>query len=65
MGTPKREPSGRSGGAGAGKNGRDSFRDFQENTSDAWDDGDDDLIQMANVKMSMRDVRHTALQVSH
>ena len=57
MGTPRRD-AGR-GGAKA----RDSFQDFQENTSDAWDDGDDDLIQMANIRMSLRDVHHTALQV--
>ena len=58
MGTPKKEASGR-----GGQKGKDSFRDFQENTSDAWDDGDDDLITMANVRMSLRDVHHTALQV--
>lgn len=41
----------------------DSFQDFQDKTNDAWDDGDDDLILMANVKMSLRDVHSTAMQV--
>lgn len=51
--TPKRE----------GRRGRDSFADFQEKTNDAWDDGDDELIVMANFKMSLKDVRSTAIQV--
>ena len=41
----------------------DSFQDFQDKTNDAWDDGDDDLILMANVKMSLKDVQNTAMQV--
>lgn len=27
--------------------GRDSFQDFQEKTSDAWDDGDDDVLALS------------------
>jgi len=42
---------------------RDSFQDFQAKTSDAWDDGDDDLITMASMKMSLKDVHETAMQV--
>ena len=53
--TPKRE----------GRRGRDSFADFQEKTNDAWDDGDDELIVMANFKMSLKDVRSTAIQVGY
>lgn len=48
-----------------GRRGRDSFADFQENTSDAWDDGDDELIVMANFKMNLKDVRSTAIQVQY
>ncbi|XP_005097859.1 TBC1 domain family member 22B isoform X2 [Aplysia californica] len=44
-----------------GKSGkRDPFHDFENKTSDAWDDGDDDLIQMASLKMSLRDVQTSA-----
>ena len=39
------------------------FHVLQENTEDAWDDGDDDLIMMANFKMSLKDVKSTAMQV--
>ncbi|ELT94978.1 hypothetical protein CAPTEDRAFT_184346 [Capitella teleta] len=59
MGSPRKDVSRGAGGAKA----KDSFKDFQEETKDAWDDGDDDLIQMANIRMSLRDVQHTALQV--
>jgi len=48
------------------KSGRanDSFQDFQSKTEDAWDDGDDDLmIDMANIRMSMKDIQTTAKQV--
>ncbi|XP_064604514.1 TBC1 domain family member 22B-like isoform X2 [Liolophura sinensis] len=41
----------------------DSFVAFANSTSDAWDDGDDDLIGMANVQMSLRDVQSTAKAV--
>lgn len=42
----------------------DSFQDFQNKTLDAWDDGDDDLmIDMANIKMSMKDIQSTAKAV--
>ncbi|WAR26889.1 TB22B-like protein [Mya arenaria] len=42
----------------------DSFQDFQNKTEDAWDDGDDDLmIDMANIRMSMKDIQSTAKQV--
>jgi hypothetical protein len=51
--TPKKEA----------KRKHDSFQDFQDNTEDAWDDGDDDLIHMANFKMSLKDVQSTAMQV--
>ncbi|XP_048741944.2 TBC1 domain family member 22B-like isoform X2 [Ostrea edulis] len=44
-------------------NKRDAFHDFEYNTSDAWDDGDDDLFVMANIQMSLRDVRSTAKAV--
>jgi len=27
---------------------KDSFKTFEANTSDAWDDGDDDLIKLAS-----------------
>lgn len=44
-----------------GKNNKiDSFHDFEKKTSDAWDDGDDDLIQMANLKLSLSDVHSSA-----
>ncbi|XP_076448098.1 TBC1 domain family member 22B-like [Babylonia areolata] len=42
------------------KNKRDPFHDFENKTSDAWDDGDDDLISMATVQMSLRDVHSSA-----
>ncbi|XP_033746626.1 TBC1 domain family member 22B-like isoform X1 [Pecten maximus] len=41
-------------------NKKDAFHDFENKTSDAWDDGDDDLLVMANIQMSLRDVRKTA-----
>ncbi|CAG5118866.1 unnamed protein product [Candidula unifasciata] len=44
-------------------NKRDSFRDFENETSDAWDDGDDDLIQMASLRISLRDVQTSAKAV--
>jgi hypothetical protein len=44
-------------------NKRDAFHDFEYNTSDAWDDGDDDLFVMANIQMSLRDVQSTAKAV--
>ncbi|CAL1533337.1 unnamed protein product [Lymnaea stagnalis] len=40
----------------------DAFHEFENKTSDAWDDGDDDLIQMANLKLSLKDV-HTSAKV--
>ena len=42
---------------------RDAFHDFENKTSDAWDDGDDDLFPMANVQMSLRDVHSSARAV--
>ncbi|KAK7103003.1 TBC1 domain family member 22B-like [Littorina saxatilis] len=42
---------------------RDPFKDFENKTSDAWDDGDDDLISMATVQMSLRDVHSSARAV--
>lgn len=42
---------------------RDSFEDFEEKTNDAWDDADDDLIEMSNFRMSLKDIQSTALQV--
>lgn len=42
---------------------RDPFHDFENKTSDAWDDGDDDLISMATVQMSLRDVHSSARAV--
>ncbi|KAJ8301525.1 hypothetical protein KUTeg_020512 [Tegillarca granosa] len=42
---------------------KDSFHDFEHKTSDAWDDGDDDLLVMANIQMSLKDVRTTAKAV--
>ncbi|XP_025106953.1 TBC1 domain family member 22B-like isoform X2 [Pomacea canaliculata] len=42
---------------------RDPFHDFENQTSDAWDVGDDDLITMANVQMSLRDVHSSAKAV--
>ncbi|XP_045166376.2 TBC1 domain family member 22A-like isoform X1 [Mercenaria mercenaria] len=42
----------------------DSFQDFENKTLDAWDDGDDDLmLDMANIKMSMKDIQSTAKAV--
>ena len=49
--------------AAAAKAKRDSFSDFETNTNDAWDDADDDLIMMANVKMSLKDVHTSARAV--
>ncbi|KAI8782075.1 TBC1 domain family member 22B-like isoform X1 [Biomphalaria glabrata] len=43
-------------------NKKDAFHEFENKTSDAWDDGDDDLIQMANLKLSLKDV-HTSAKV--
>ncbi|XP_059167728.1 TBC1 domain family member 22B-like isoform X1 [Physella acuta] len=44
-----------------GKNNkRDAFHEFENKTSDAWDDGDDDLIHMANLKLSLKDVQTSA-----
>ncbi|XP_013381331.1 TBC1 domain family member 22A-like isoform X2 [Lingula anatina] len=48
-----------------GSKSNDSFRDYENKTSDAWDDGDDDLVTMANVQLSMKDVESTALTVLH
>lgn len=42
---------------------RDSFEDFEEKTNDAWDDADDDLLEMSNFRMSLKDIQSTALQV--
>ncbi|XP_014783420.1 TBC1 domain family member 22B isoform X1 [Octopus bimaculoides] len=42
---------------------KDAFQDFENETSDAWDDGDDDLILMATVQMSLKDVQSTARAV--
>lgn len=42
---------------------KDAFHDFENNTSDAWDDGDDDLLLMSNIPMSLRDVQSTARAV--
>lgn len=42
---------------------RDPFEDFEEKTNDAWDDADDDLIEMSNFRMSLKDIQSTALQV--
>ncbi|XP_048252965.1 TBC1 domain family member 22B-like isoform X1 [Haliotis rufescens] len=42
---------------------RDAFQDFESQTSDAWDDGDDDLLQMASVQMSLKDVQSSARAV--
>ena len=47
--SPKKEHKGK---------GKDSFQDFEENTIDAWDDGDDDLLVM-----NPQVVQSTALQV--
>lgn len=44
-------------------NKKDAFQDFENKTSDAWDDGDDDLLVMANIQMSLRDVQSTAKAV--
>ncbi|KAL3851771.1 hypothetical protein ACJMK2_015480 [Sinanodonta woodiana] len=49
---------------GSIKSGKlDAFHDFENKTLDAWDDGDDDLITMANIHMSLKDVRSTAKAV--
>ncbi|KAL8597499.1 hypothetical protein ACOMHN_047726 [Nucella lapillus] len=45
------------------KSKRDPFHDFENKTSDAWDDGDDDLLSMATVQMSLRDVHSSARAV--
>ena len=42
---------------------RDAFQDFEEKTIDAWDDGDDDIVEMSSFKMSLKDVHSTAMQV--
>lgn len=42
---------------------KDAFHDFENKTSDAWDDGDDDLLLMSNIPMSIRDVQSTARAV--
>lgn len=55
-GTPKREGH-------RGHKPKDAFQDFEKNTKDAWDDADDDLILMANVRLSRRGVQDTAMQV--
>ena len=51
--SPKKEERVRS-------NKRDAFVNFENSTSDAWDDGDDDLLQMASVQMSLHNVRSSA-----
>ena len=33
---------------------KDSFRDFEARTKDAWDDGDDDLFMMASTSSSQK-----------
>ncbi|KAK2147459.1 hypothetical protein LSH36_551g00022 [Paralvinella palmiformis] len=43
--------------------GHDSFQDFQDRTIDAWDDTEDDLMVMSNIRLSKRDVHNTAIQV--
>ncbi|CAG2211070.1 GYP1 [Mytilus edulis] len=53
---PKKEEKMRSGK-------KDAFHDFENKTSDAWDDGDDDLLLMSNIPMSIRDVQSTARAV--
>jgi len=42
---------------------KDAFHDFENKTSDAWDDGDDDLLVMANIQLSLQDVRSSAKAV--
>ena len=44
-------------------NQKDAFRDFEADTCDAWDDGEDDLMAMAGTKLSIKDVQLTAMQV--
>ena len=39
---------------------KDTFQEFENKTSDAWDDGDDDLIQMNNLTLSLREVKSSA-----
>ena len=39
---------------------KDPFQEFENKTSDAWDDGDDDLIQMNNLTLSLREVQSSA-----
>ncbi|XP_074645248.1 TBC1 domain family member 22B-like isoform X2 [Tubulanus polymorphus] len=56
--TPKKEDT----AASRLKNKRDSFQDFENDTIDAWDDGDDDVMLMAH-KMSLRDVHSSAMAV--
>lgn len=42
----------------------DSFQEYQDKTKDAWDDGDDDLmLDMANIRMSKKDIQSTAKAV--
>lgn len=44
---------------------QDKFEEFAKQTSDAWDDGDDDLLLEAyNVRISKRDVQSAATQVT-
>ncbi|CAH1784398.1 unnamed protein product [Owenia fusiformis] len=42
---------------------KDSFEAFESKTEDAWDDGDDDMFLMPNMKMSLKDVHSTAMEV--
>ncbi|KAK6185173.1 hypothetical protein SNE40_007464 [Patella caerulea] len=42
---------------------RDTFADFENKTSDAWDDTDDELLSMSNMQMSLKDVQSTAKAV--
>jgi len=42
---------------------QDSFKAFEANTSDAWDDGDDDLMKLASaarLKSSQKNVKSHA-----
>ena len=44
---------------------RNDFEEFNKQTDDAWDGGDDDLLLEAfNVRISRRDVQSAATQVS-
>ena len=42
---------------------KDSFRDFEADTNDAWDDSEDDFLAMTGTKLSIKDVHLTAMQV--